>query len=819
MEMKKGVSMISLMIIVIIVFILLATSIAYMGSAVDNSRLSAFANDLIDIEDAVRTYYAQHDSFPTFDTENTPLSKAEIINLVPDGKTYFEEELNLNGDNVSDENLGAFYKIDLSKIGVSASTRGIKSNSDESDIYVVSYPSMNVYYVKGIEAKSKFYFSLSSNITSIVKLNKTSSSGITDYTSIETSQGITSRRENRKWTNKVNMYIDTYMDSGESLYIKIGNGTDNLVKTIQGQNKIYFQDDFKSYNNITEDRKYNLESSSLENDIEQFNLLSQKDKKVTVTKKISGNIVATLQVDFSNYEVDLPVKTQAALIVSKEEYNLFTIKMQDYNSGIKEVRYEYLTKYDENANVVNYYKDISRYDEAYMRSRAKVAKLSSDGVVEIQVPKNISSIQLAAIDNAGNISQKDGSTYIFEDTSTYVYIGIEEISVTRNSASINFAMKSIGEIKSAVCSISVDGINFANERNIALNKESSSIYKSSLTYENLTGIKDRIYVRVEAVYLDTNKKEIRIKEIPLTNNSMYATSTNIISPAPGNNLTIAIPAGFTPVTLNSDGSIKEYIKSENWNNSYFNDAKINEGVVIVDKYGNEFVWIPIENVANYTKRLGEYPKDTTITSVNDERNYPLKYGGFYVGRYESAFSYNNGNIGVAVKKSNNYTLDNWSTTRNASYDGYLWNYISYEEAKNYSRRMVLNYGYYGVNTDLINGVQWDSVMYFLSQNGYNVTNSTSWGNHGLGTFESPNAKDLYISGSNIMYSSKNIYDLAGNLSEYTNEHPNNFTNKVVIRGGSFLYKGDLVPVSYRYFEDINNKTFKDVGFRVVMCFE
>ena len=44
MKNKKGMSMISLIITVIVILILLATSIGFMGNAVDNSRISAFAN-------------------------------------------------------------------------------------------------------------------------------------------------------------------------------------------------------------------------------------------------------------------------------------------------------------------------------------------------------------------------------------------------------------------------------------------------------------------------------------------------------------------------------------------------------------------------------------------------------------------------------------------------------------------------------------------------------------------------------------------------------------------------------------------------------
>ena len=817
MKNKKGMSMISLIITVIVILILLATSIGFMGNAVDNSRISAFANDLVEIEDAVRTYYVEKDEFPTSDSDKNALSQNALLGLISDGKSYLEDELKLNGDYIENGNLGAFYKIDLSKIGVASTKRGTKDSGDTSDIYVVSYPSLNVYYVKGIEAKSKFYFSLSSNLTSIVKINKGTGAKVNDYTKITSSQGITVRKEAKEWTNKVNMYVESFVENGETLYIKIGDGTENQLNVVSGQNKIYFGDSFKSYNSLNQNKEFNISNSTIDNDIENFSKKIQKDKKITIMKKKSGSVVATLVVDFSNFELTAPVKTQAALLTSKEEYNLLTLKMQDYDSGIKEVRYEYLTKYDSDGNIVSYYDNISRYDVNYMRARSKVAKLASDGVVELEVPKNVASVQIVAIDKAGNITQKDGTSYIIEETSPYIYVGIEEVSVTRKEANINFVVRSDSEVKSAKCYTSTDGVNFSNERVLKLKKETSSVYKDAVNYNNLNGITNKIYIKVEVIYLDTNEKEVRIKEIELTSNPLYSTTTCEIAPSTGNTLTFVIPAGFTPVTLNTDGTIKEYVKMSNWNNTYFNDKKIKEGIVIVDRAGNEFVWIPIES-SNYKSRFSEYPKYTSITSVKDEKSYELKYGGFYVSRYEAAFSYNNGNIAAMSKKSTNITQDDWSTKRTPAYEGYLWNYVSYEEAKNYSRKMAIRYGYTGVKTDLINGTQWDSLLYFLSQNSYNVSNSTSFGNYGSGTISSPNGTLLLNSASSIKYSTKNIYDLAGNLSEYTNEHPNGTSNKAVIRGGSYMYSGSAFPLSYRNLLN-TNEARKDVGFRIVMCFE
>ena len=57
--------------------------------------------------------------------------------------------------------MGSFYKINLSKLDIETSTRGTLVNG-ENDVYVVSFPSLKVYYLAGLSADSTKYFSLSS---------------------------------------------------------------------------------------------------------------------------------------------------------------------------------------------------------------------------------------------------------------------------------------------------------------------------------------------------------------------------------------------------------------------------------------------------------------------------------------------------------------------------------------------------------------------------------------------------------------------------------------------------------------------------------
>ena len=113
-----------------------------------------------------------------------------------------------------------------------------------------------------------------------------------------------------------------------------------------------------------------------------------------------------------------------------------------------------------------------------------------------------------------------------------------------------------------------------------------------------------------------------------------------------------------------------------------------------------------------------------------------------------------------------------------------------EKARNFDTQS----GHTNITSTLIYGVQWDAVMRWISENdslkGY-LTNSTGKGNYA--------SSGVIKTGSNENYQVKNIYDMAGNMWEWTTEtgYPNGATERAVRRGGSFNWAGSSAPVCYR----------------------
>ena len=143
----------------------------------------------------------------------------------------------------------------------------------------------------------------------------------------------------------------------------------------------------------------------------------------------------------------------------------------------------------------------------------------------------------------------------------------------------------------------------------------------------------------------------------------------------------------------------------------------------------------------------------------NHRELVEKSGGFYIGRYEA--SYEDGK--VASKKS---TRTDKEYEEDNPENGMLWNYVSQEEALEKSKEM-----YIGIST-LLTGAAWDRTLGWLEETGTVtsfkiVGDSSTWGNYSDDEFS--NTTGLINTGECGETEKNHIYDLAGNLSEWTTE--------------------------------------------------
>ncbi len=355
---------------------------------------------------------------------------------------------------------------------------------------------------------------------------------------------------------------------------------------------------------------------------------------------------------------------------------------------------------------------------------------------------------------------------------------------------------------------------------------------------------------------------------------------------------------------------------------------IENGVVIADSEGNEFVWVPC-TVGEYKKHDYEVEEiDDTSNKADGENNdkgwntrsYRLysdwkddeideeknkksveENKGFYIARYEAGvpsnadFYVDESTSDKSYKDANSKDTTQTKTGENlkpvSKAGNQCWNLISQTNAKEVSGRMYSGETY-GVRSQLIDGTAWDTVVTWMSKdNNYKdiEKDSTSKGNYAsstnenklevsntlfaehlfkykkedssnvgwcigksyqYGTFTSGytanwtdtngDASSKYNSYSNdtntYKYNHyvematgasnntklKNIYDMAGNMYEWTTEYGYHNeqiggTKYAVLRGGSFHYTSDEGPVSFRYgLFSADNAGFPSFGFRVAL---
>ena len=233
------------------------------------------------------------------------------------------------------------------------------------------------------------------------------------------------------------------------------------------------------------------------------------------------------------------------------------------------------------------------------------------------------------------------------------------------------------------------------------------------------------------------------------------------------------------------------------------------GLVIQDEKGNEFVWVPATESTyakdtsfpsyNNIKPTGD---DTLPNGITDETADVVKYGGFYIGRYEAGIP--EGDTSPSNKKGIPVSKKG----------AIVWTYIDYTNSKASAESMISNEY---VQTGLLTGKAWDTTCHWIEDSlssinaSASLTDSRYYGNYSNSLAPAnENSGIKRTAGFSENWKTKNIYDLAGNVWEWTSEAD---SSDFIYRGCSCSGDGSGYPVSYRY-DDSVSYTSGNVGFRL-----
>lgn len=228
---------------------------------------------------------------------------------------------------------------------------------------------------------------------------------------------------------------------------------------------------------------------------------------------------------------------------------------------------------------------------------------------------------------------------------------------------------------------------------------------------------------------------------------------------------------------------------------------------------------------------GQELKNTKYQDIeeNNESNSVKANGGFYIARYEAGSTTertkNSGTNGTPVSKA----------------DMYPYNYVTHSQAKDLAKSM---YSSTEFTVSLLTGLAWDRTLGWINETGDKSVkeinmDSTDWGNYLNNPWKITKAtaqyynfsEDKWVSipeeglskdgdtsillttGSSDDFVANNIFDLAGNVMEWTNETEAGSSDGRFIRGGNYLYTGSNDKASVCYNFDADNYHNSHIGFR------
>ena len=272
-------------------------------------------------------------------------------------------------------------------------------------------------------------------------------------------------------------------------------------------------------------------------------------------------------------------------------------------------------------------------------------------------------------------------------------------------------------------------------------------------------------------------------------------------------------------------------------------------------HNNRTSTLTTTSVPNSSKTWSNYrePYSTTESADYYEMMRSVQENkGFYIGRYEAGSQDASGNPIARTDTANG------TSKVVVQRDQYPYNYVGWGvEVSDYTSDVTCNsknqgkgalylskHMYDGKEIGAIStlcyGIQWDAMLDFIKDSTHNVTNSTSWGAYQDNTYKitretaqyytpyttkvwtsiadgekskTTSEAPIYLTtGAVDEFSAKNIFDVAGNMLEWTNEAYSSLVPGRAFRGGSYNYDGSVDPASYR----CGYGTYgcrDDVGFR------
>ena len=148
--MKKGITLTSLVIVIVIMSILASTVVYFSIDSLKVEEKSKFGIEILNIQNEVDKYFYEYGVYPVDGEVSFDLSNVKDVDLY-----QFDGE-------VKENNVIKFGIINLDLIGINKTDFG--KNKTDLDVYVVSQTTGRVYYLKGVALEDNTFYTTDSKL-------------------------------------------------------------------------------------------------------------------------------------------------------------------------------------------------------------------------------------------------------------------------------------------------------------------------------------------------------------------------------------------------------------------------------------------------------------------------------------------------------------------------------------------------------------------------------------------------------------------------------------------------------------------------------
>ena len=219
------------------------------------------------------------------------------------------------------------------------------------------------------------------------------------------------------------------------------------------------------------------------------------------------------------------------------------------------------------------------------------------------------------------------------------------------------------------------------------------------------------------------------------------------------------------------------------------------------------------------EHVGQVVEASDINSLpEDEKTSVTTYKGFYIGRYEAGDKDSTEASTPALRTRSSSTSNKISIKANQA----PYNYVTRTQAVSLAEGFATKQGY-KAKTKLVSSYAWDTTIAFMQKVNSDYGSSSEEGNYynttfsytditGVSKTKETSSKVLVPTGQTTPVC--NIYDMGGNVLEWTTESSSGSDGPCTGRGGDYNSNFAGTPAGYRNYR--SGTAYDYVGFRLTL---